>query len=206
MSHHLVDLNNTMNERIRTLVRQITTLEEELREAMREHETPVLYKLQGTKVSFEKKIRELHRTFRMGHFTWFRGAEWRNVLSAPIIYSMLVPFLLFDLWLTVHHSVCFRLYGIPRVKRSDYAAVDRQHLAYLNFFEKLNCMYCGYANGLLAYAREITSRTEQYWCPIKHARKLLGQHPRCERFIDYGDSQNFHARLEQYRAGLRDER
>lgn len=195
-----------MNERIRTLVRQITTLEDELREALREQETQVLYKLKGTKVTFEKAIRELHRRLQMGLFAWLRTSRWQSVVSAPIIYSMIVPFVLFDLWLTVYHAVCFPLYGIPKVKRSDYLAVDRRHLDYLNVFEKLNCMYCGYANGLLAYAREITSRTEQYWCPIKHARKLLGQHPRCERFIDYGDSHDFHARLEQFRAALRDEK
>lgn len=195
-----------MNDRIRTIVRQITTLEDELREALQEQEVQVLYRLKGTKISFEKAIRELHRRLRMGLVSWFRGARWQNVASAPVIYSMIIPFVLLDLWLTVYHAVCFPLYGIPKVRRSAYIAVDRQHLAYLNLFEKLNCMYCGYANGLLAYAREITSRTEQYWCPIKHARKLLGAHPRCERFIDYGDSRDFHARLAQFRAALRDEK
>jgi hypothetical protein len=50
---------------------------------------------------------------------------------------------------------------------------DRYHLAYLNVLEKLNCAY---ANGLIAYVREIAGRTEQYWCPIKHARRVIGAH------------------------------
>jgi len=33
--------------------------------------------------------------------------------------------------------------------------MDRHHLAYLNVIEKLNCEYCGYANGVFAYVREI---------------------------------------------------
>jgi hypothetical protein len=33
-----------------------------------------------------------------------------------------------------------------------------------------------YANGVFAYVREVGSRTEQYWCPIKHARRVLGVH------------------------------
>jgi len=195
-----------MNERIRNLVRKITTLEDELREVLQEQESQLLYQLKGTKITFEKRIRELHRRLKMGLWTWFRGSRPQNVLSAPIIYSMIMPFVLLDLWLSLYHAICFPLYGIPKVKRSAYITTDRRHLAYLNVFEKLNCVYCGYAGGLLAYAREITSRTEQYWCPIKHARKLLGAHPRCERFADFGDSRDFHQRLEQFRSALGDEK
>jgi hypothetical protein len=35
--------------------------------------------------------------------------------------------------------------------------------------EKINCAYCSYANGAIASVREMASRTEIYWCPIKHA-------------------------------------
>ncbi len=191
-----------MNEQIRNLVKQITSLEDELRTALQQQETQALYKIEGTKITFERKIRDLHRQVKMGLWTWFRAMSVRNVLSAPFIYSMIVPFVLLDLWLTTYHAICFPLYKIPKVKRSNYIAIDRHHLAYLNLFEKLNCVYCGYANGLIAYTREISSRTEQYWCPIKHARKLLGAHPRCQQFLAYGDSKDFHAQLAQFRAEL----
>lgn len=49
-------------------------------------------------------------------------------------------------------------------------------LSYLNAIEKLNCVYCGYGNGVIAYGREIIARTEQFWCPIKHASKAAGEH------------------------------
>jgi hypothetical protein len=56
--------------------------------------------------------------------------------------------------------------------------IDRHRLGYLNPVQKLNCVFCGYGNGVIAYAREITARTEQYWCPIKHALKVKGSHDR----------------------------
>lgn len=87
--------------------------------------------------------------------------------------------------------ICFTAYGIPKVNRSDYFFADRQKLAYLNLFEKVNCLYCGYANDLMAYAGEIAGRTEQYWCPIKHAGKALSPHSRYNRFFEYGDSDGF---------------
>ena len=75
---------------------------------------------------------------------------------------------------------------------------DRFHLRYLNLFERFPCAYCEYANGLLAYAVEVAARTEQYFCPIKHARKLLGSHARAQRFLEYGDATAYHARLEAF--------
>jgi hypothetical protein len=69
--------------------------------------------------------------------------------------------------------------------------IDRQHLAYLNPLEKLNCVYCGYANGVIALAREIGSRTEEYWCPIKHSRPVAAPHSRYTHFVDYGDAAGY---------------
>jgi hypothetical protein len=59
---------------------------------------------------------------------------------------------------------------------------------------------------MIAYISEIVARTEQYFCPIKHARKVLGAHSRYSRFIEYGDAENYQERLEQYRRSLNEEK
>ena len=79
----------------------------------------------------------------------------------------------------------------------------RGQLAYLNVLEELNCEYCAYANGLLAYVGEVASRTEEYWCPIKHARPVLGVHSRYGSFVDYGDGDAYRHDLERLRAEAR---
>ncbi len=76
---------------------------------------------------------------------------------------------------------------------------------HLNSLERFNCIYCGYVNGLLAYAREIAARTEQYWCPIKHARKIIGRHSRYHNFIDFGEAENYHELREEYQRQLTEE-
>ena len=96
-----------------------------------------------------------------------------------------------------------RLSSIPRVRRLDYLVNDRHRLAYLNNIEKLNCAYCGYANGVVAYAREILSRTEEYWCPIRHAHHVLDAHDRYPGFYPYGDAQGYQQGLEDKRDVLR---
>ncbi|OPZ95427.1 MAG: hypothetical protein BWY70_02006 [Bacteroidetes bacterium ADurb.Bin408] len=83
-----------------------------------------------------------------------------HILSAPFIYGMLVPFVFLDFCLEIYHRICFFCYDIPYVERSRYIKIDRHKLSYLSYTEKINCMYCGYANGLINYAREISGRTE----------------------------------------------
>jgi hypothetical protein len=118
---------------------------------------------------------------------------------------MFVPIALLDLWISVYQAICFRAFGIARVRRSAYIVIDRQHLAYLNAIEKLNCVYCGYANGVFAYVREIAGRTEQYWCPIRHARRVRAPHIHYRHFVDYGDADGYRRRLIPLRQDLTEE-
>ncbi|HUW28293.1 MAG TPA: hypothetical protein VMV97_06775 [Sulfuriferula sp.] len=191
-----------MNTRIRQILDQITALEDELQTAAEEQQTRLHYQFKDKRISFEHAIREAHRKARMGIFHWFLTVRPLNYLTAPIIYGMIVPLALFDLCISVYQLTCFPIYKVARVRRANYIALDHQHLAYLNVIEKVDCMYCSYAVGLLGYAQEITARTEQYFCPIKHARKMLGAHARYEHFLDYGEADDFHAKLEEFRAAL----
>ena len=113
-----------------------------------------------------------------------------------MVYAVFFPLVLLDLFVMAYQFVCFPLYGIPRVRRRDYLVFDRAHLAYLNALKKLNCAYCSYGNGLAAYVREVVARTEQYWCPIKHARRLLQAHPLYGGFVDYGDGEGYRRELQ----------
>ena len=126
-----------------------------------------------------------------------------TALTAPLIYALVVPFALLDVAVSLYQALCFRAWGIRRVRRRDYFAIDRHRLRYLNLLERLNCLYCSYANGLIAYVREIAARTEQYWCPIRHARLTRGAHRRSREFAAYGDAGAYHEHLPGYRAALK---
>ena len=194
-----------MNEGIRHLLTEIARLEEELAATIHDQQERLHYRVEGSKIRFEENLRRIHHDLRVNTFTWLRKSELRNIVSAPFIYMMIVPFLLLDLFLLVYQSVCFPLYGIPKVKRSNYVIIDRHHLGYLNAVERLNCAYCGYVDGLLAYTRQIVSRTEMYWCPIKHARTVLDPHRRYARFADFGAGEDYGTHLEAMRDRVRDE-
>lgn len=157
------------------------------------------YSLRRGKIVFERKIRQMQRQYRKGLIRYVLQAPIAFLLTAPVIYGMIIPIAILDVGLTVYQHICFRVYGIPRVVRSDYVIVDRHHLAYLNIIEKFNCVYCGYGNGIMSYAREITARTEQYWCPIKHARRVIDAHAYTDKFLDYGDAEAWAKNLQSLR-------
>lgn len=191
-----------MNEKIRGLLDQITALEDELRVALQEDESNVLFKIKGKRIEFEQAIRQKHRKLKTGVFRWIVTNRPQNLITGPIIYGMFIPLLLMDFLVSLYQLICFPVYGIRKVRRSDFIVFDRQHLEYLNFIEKFHCTYCAYGAGLVSYMNEILARTEQYFCPIKHARKMTGMHSRYGRFMSYGDAKDYETRLEEYRVAL----
>jgi len=119
----------------------------------------------------------------------------RHLISTPFIWFPLPFFLMLDLVASFYQAVCFPLYGLEKVKHSSYIMIkDRAKLAYLTPLEKLDCMYCGYANGVLLYLKEIAGRTEKYWCGIMHEGKP-GFIPHADQaaagFSRFGDETEF---------------
>lgn len=116
----------------------------------------------------------------------------RHALSFPFIWMMLFPISIADLFLEIYHRICFPLYGIPYVKRKKYIHLDRHRLEYLSFFDKINCTYCAYANGLAAYMVAIAGKTEEYWCGIKHKQSKDYKEPEHHKnFAKYGDKKAY---------------
>ena len=191
-----------MNPKISELLARIQQMELEIEQEMKRKRAELQADFEETRVRFEHEVLEQQRRFKTGLLKYMLSADLRTALTAPIIYAVFFPMVLLDFSVTVYQHICFRAYGIARVKRSDYFVYDRAHLAYLNLLEKINCAYCSYGNGLMAYAREIVARTEQYWCPIKHARKIMAAHPYYTGFVDFGDAESYQRELENLRAKL----
>lgn len=191
-----------MNEKINEILQQMADLEAQLRDAVQTQESRMFFQIKGKRVEFEQSVSQAHRKLKTGLLRWLVRDRPQNLLTGPLIYGMAVPLLLMDVCVTFYQWVCFPIYGITRVRRGDYLVFDRRHLGYLNSIEKFHCTYCEYGNGLMAYMTEILARTEQYFCPIKHAHKILGTHGRYNRFLEYGEAEAYEAKLEEFRVAL----
>ena len=162
------------------------------------------YELRNGKVWFSKEIKREHSKLKTSLVRYLLHSRILAFVTSPFIYACIIPFVLLDLFISVYQAVCFPVYGIPKARRRDYIAIDRNKLRYLNALEGLNCMYCSYGNGVLAYAVEVAGRTEQHWCPIKHARRVQNTHDRYAHFLPYGDAAAYREGIDNVRCDFND--
>lgn len=181
---------------------RIRMLQEEMEEEFRRRREYFRYRFEGGRVVFETEVKRQHRSFRVRLSTFLRRTRPLTVLTVPLIYSLILPLALLDLFVSLYQAICFPAYGIEKVNRADFTRIDRHHLAYLNALQKLNCVYCGYANGLIGYVQEIAGRPEAFWCPIKHAARIGVYHAYYAQFVDYGDAEGFEPCLEESRTRI----
>jgi hypothetical protein len=193
-----------MSDHLDSLINRMQDLEKEIMHELRRKEAEFLYEVRRKKVRFTREAAARHQLLRKRIHRYIMDSSLLVILTAPVIWSCLLPFACLDLFVSVYQALCFGIYGIPKVRRSEYLLLDRHRLSYLNFIEKLNCEYCAYGNGVLAYVTEVAARTEQYWCPIKHALRMKSMHSRYKFFFDYGDAEHYRQQIEQVRRSFED--
>lgn len=121
-----------------------------------------------------------------------RKKKAAHIATAPFIYVIFFAIVVLDFFIELYHHVCFPVYGINKITRSEYIRIDRQKLEYLTYLQKLNCIYCGYVNGFLRYAVQIGAATERYWCGIKHKEDAEFKNPEHHKdFLPYDDKDAF---------------
>ena len=185
------------------LTKKLRSVEAEIEVELTKRREELRFRFENSRIVFEEEVLRVQRAIKVGLVRYLRDAHPLIALSAPVIYSLIIPIALADLWVMAYQAICFPIYKIPKVRRRDYLVFDRHHLAYLNTLEKINCAYCSYCNGAIAFVREVASRTEVYWCPIKHARRVLGPHPYYQGFADFGDAEGFRAKQELLKDGMK---
>jgi hypothetical protein len=188
--------------RIDDLIEQIRGLEAEVQGEFDKKRDDFRFTVEKKRFLFSEDVTALQRGSKVGLLRYLRQARLLSYVVAPVIYVGFIPMLLLDLFLGVHQAVCFPVYGITKVRRSNYVILDRADLPYLNTIEQFNCFYCGYANGLMSYAKEVAARTEQFFCPIKHARRIIAAHDQYATFFEYGDAESYRRGLERLRDRL----
>jgi hypothetical protein len=188
-----------MSPNLDALRAQMAELQAQLSHELDARQESLRYTLNRGRAVFDAETRAAHRAAREGVTEFLSHTRLLVVLTAPFIYSLILPFVLLDLFVTVYQAVCFPVYRIEKVRRADHILFDRQLLGYLNLMQKLNCVYCAYCNGLISYVREIAGRTEAHWCPIKHSRRLADTHAYHADFVDYGDAAAWQMRLDARR-------
>jgi len=98
-----------------------------------------------------------------------------EVVGAISTYLCIIPLVLTDIFLWQFQNIYFRIKEIPLIDRKKYVILDRYMLGKLTFWQRLNCLYCEYANGVVGFSKAVVNQMELYSCAIKHAAHPLGQ-------------------------------
>ncbi|MDX9743397.1 MAG: hypothetical protein RBT59_06225 [Arcobacteraceae bacterium] len=192
------------NKKIEEILSQIKILENELLEEFKKKEEKFFYKIENEKAKFEQRVIFEGKSKIISSLKYLSSFPITVIATIPFIWAMIIPIILTDIFVTIYQAICFPIYKIPKVKRKEYVIMDRYNLFYLDKVERINCWYCEYFNGVVAYVREIAGRTEQFWCPIKHATPLKDKHSRYDNFFDFGDYTKYREELNEKRTNFSD--
>jgi hypothetical protein len=192
------------NKNISEIITKIKLLELELEAEVQKKRDEFFCDFNQHHPKFKEEVITEHKQHleKLSHY--LATSNIWTILTAPVIWAVIVPALILDGFVSFYQFVCFPIYRIQKVKRSDYIVIDRYRLQYLNIIERINCFYCSYFNGLMAYITEVAARTEQHWCPIKHASNMRGMHSKYQHFLDYGDALAYRENLTKVREALKE--
>ena len=91
-----------MNTSLNDILERISQLEEELQSELKRRRDALEANFDHRRVHFEQAIVERHRRFKTSLLSYITQADLRNAISAPVIYSLIVPMLMLDAALTVY--------------------------------------------------------------------------------------------------------
>ena len=193
-----------LENKIDEIKEKIKILEDELLDEFKKKEEEFFYKIENEKIKFEQRVIKEGKSQLISSLKYLSSFPITVILTIPFIWMMIIPIFVTDILVTIYQIVCFPIYKIPKVRRKDYVIMDRHNLFYLDKVERINCWYCEYFNGVVAYVREIAGRTEQFWCPIKHSKSIKGKHSRYDNFFDFGDYKKYREEVENRRVNFED--
>ena len=167
-----------MTTQLQSLLEEIRELENRVIAEVTQETEQFGYSLSHGRIAVEQEVSRQQKLLATRIRTYLAESSLLTMSTAPFVYSLMLPILLLDIFVWLYQALCFPIYKIPKVRRGDYLVNDRHSLQYLNTIERIHCLYCSYATGLISYVQEVAARTEQYWCPIKHAQRINNAHSR----------------------------
>ena len=126
------------------------------------------------------------------------------VLSAPVIYSLIVPIALAR---HLGHGLSGDLLSGLQASRRCGAAIIWFSTATISPISTSS------RSSIAPIAPTPTAQSPScarwrrapkiYWCPIKHARRILGPHPHYQGFADFGDAEGFRDKIKEMKDGVK---
>ena len=89
-----------------TLLEKIRLLQDEFELELARRREAFRYRLENGRVVWEEEARRQHRALRVRWLAFLRRTRPLTVITTPVIYSLIIPFVLLDIFVTIYHANC----------------------------------------------------------------------------------------------------
>ena len=145
-----------MTAQLDVLTEKLRSVQAEIEAELAKRREKLRFHLENRRIVFEKEVLRIHHEIKTRASRYLIDANPLMILTAPVIYSLIVPVGC----LISGHGVSgdlFSGYKIP-MAACDYAGASTATISPISTSSKINCAL-PYANGAIAFAREVASRT-----------------------------------------------
>src|SRR5688572_22939865 len=99
-----------MSPYVARIVARVREAKDDLAREVEEQQQRWHYRVRCGRVWFDKEVQRAHRRLRQSIPAYIRQGSVLSLVTAPAIYSLLLPLLLLDLWVWTYQWICFPIY------------------------------------------------------------------------------------------------
>jgi hypothetical protein len=94
-----------MTSQLDELTAKLRSVEAEIEVELTKRREELRFRLENRRIVFEKEVLRIHRELKIRASRYLIDANPLMILSAPVIYSLLVPIALVDVWVMAYQAI-----------------------------------------------------------------------------------------------------
>jgi hypothetical protein len=99
-----------MTSQLAALMEKMRSVESEIESELAKRREELRFGFENSRVVFEEEALRIHRAIKTRASRYLLQANPLVVLTAPVIYSLLIPIMLLDIFVIVYQLICFPVY------------------------------------------------------------------------------------------------
>jgi hypothetical protein len=96
-----------MTSQLAVLMEKMRSVEAEIEAELAKRQEALRFRFESDRIVFEEEAQRIHRAIKTRISRYLLDANPLIVLTAPVIYSVLIPILLLDIFVIAYEAICF---------------------------------------------------------------------------------------------------
>ena len=103
-----------MTSQLAALMEKMRSVEAEIETELARRQEELRFRLENSRIVFEDEALRVHRAIKTRVSRYLSQANPLVMLTAPVIYSLLIPIALLDIFVIIYQATCFPVYKIHK--------------------------------------------------------------------------------------------